>query len=486
MSPTIRDNRYLQAAATTIMNDFLMRRQPTSKSSSSSSSFLRWKWVGLVVAAVLQVSFLQISSIHLGNDHHSIEGDGSKHNNQYLHPLSMKKHFTIDDVERMKATRRLASSMSSSLNVTKEQVATIVTGGDRIHDEVRPRRWDLKFTSTTTNQNANSSLTGLRSLFDSHHHRPHFMYPPFRMIVRNHKKNEIIGNPQFLLDFAIVGFPKCGTSTMMEWLGYHSQVSCFQGETPHLSKGKIGLFIKRLYNGLDSSPQKLRGYKNPTDISNLKATRLLREYFPETRLFVGIRHPVLWFQSFYNHRIQNTGKMPHPSKLLDGCSGDSQGVCAKRAKYHLSLVRLGKTNYTLERDAFDDNEWDHLWKDRPQRSPNPVFLYATEQLGDTNSTRVAIFRRHVQEFLGLTVPLDDHPHYSPGKELNDTLQAERNKLKIDICSEEHEDVRRQLLDIGKHATFWLRKYFIHAPDVVVSSPSHFLEILDSYNKDPCL
>jgi hypothetical protein len=83
---------------------------------------------------------------------------------------------------------------------------------------------------------------------------------------------------------------------MMEWLGLHSQIACFSGETPHLSKGMIGLFSKRLYNGLDSDPRKLRGYKNPTDIQNLRAIRLLREYFPDTKLFIGIRHPILWFQ----------------------------------------------------------------------------------------------------------------------------------------------------------------------------------------------
>jgi hypothetical protein len=83
---------------------------------------------------------------------------------------------------------------------------------------------------------------------------------------------------------------------MMEWLGIHEQISCFQGETPHLNKGMMGAFVKRLYKGLDPSPLKLHGYKNPTDVQNLRAIRLLREYFPDTKLFIGIRHPILWFQ----------------------------------------------------------------------------------------------------------------------------------------------------------------------------------------------
>jgi hypothetical protein len=83
---------------------------------------------------------------------------------------------------------------------------------------------------------------------------------------------------------------------MMEWLGQHDQISCFQAETPQLNKGMIAAFVKRLYNGLDPSPLKLHGYKNPTDVQNLRAIRLLREYFPSTKLFIGIRHPILWFQ----------------------------------------------------------------------------------------------------------------------------------------------------------------------------------------------
>ena len=58
-------------------------------------------------------------------------------------------------------------------------------------------------------------------------------------IVKDHRNNVIVGDLQFLLDFAIVGHAKCGTSTMMEWLGLHGQISCFAGETPHVSAKTI-------------------------------------------------------------------------------------------------------------------------------------------------------------------------------------------------------------------------------------------------------
>lgn len=255
---------------------------------------------------------------------------------------------------------------------------------------------------------------------------------------------------------------------------------------PHLTLGKIGLFAKNCYNMDDGDPTKFRAYKNPTDIHNLRAIRLLREYFPQTRLLVGIRHPIRWFESFYNHRIQNTGTMPDPN-TLHHCHRGSQGVCTMRSEYHLSLVRLGKTNYAQEHDAFSHpDEWRNLIQDNPIiRSPNPVFLYDTQQLADTDPQRSAQFRRDLQLFLGLSKPLSTVVHYSPGKLLNETLQEERNSKKMDICLDDFTELRRSLLDKANRSTYYIRKYFIHASDVMVSSPDYFLQILDSYEKDPC-
>ena len=269
-------------------------------------------------------------------------------------------------------------------------------------------------------------------------------------------------------------------------MGQHPQVLCREHELPHLTLGKLGLFAKNCYH-LDETgdPTKWRAYKNPSDIQNLRAIRLLRDYFPHTRLLIGIRHPIAWFQSFYNYRIQNTGAMPDPYSL-EVCRKNSQGVCLKRADYHLSLVRLGKTNYTKEQDAFSyASEWNDLVQDDPMHSPNPVFLYDTEQLADTDSQRTEQFRRDLQDFLGLLEPLPPVIHYSPGKILNETLQKERDAKKIDICSDQFLQLRQILFDKAKRSAYYIGKYFIHAPDVVVSSPDFFLEILDSYSQDPC-
>lgn len=339
---------------------------------------------------------------------------------------------------------------------------------------------------TTLREHSSRLSQHFLPLANTSYHSPHFIRPAFEDIVKDHKNNVITGDLQFLLDFAIVGHAKCGTSTMMKWLGEHPQVLSRDQELPHLTLGKVGLFAKNCYN-LDENgdPTKFRAYKNPTDIQNLRAIRLLRQYFPQTRLFVGIRHPILWFESFYNHRIQNTGRMPDPNTLGGGCYKDSQGVCGQRADYHVALVRLGKSNYTYEQDAFNPGEWNGIVRDNPPHTPNPIFLYDTQQLSDTDEERSAQFRRDIQQFIGLSTPLPPVIHYSPGKILNATLQAERDAMKMDICSDKYTELRKTLLERAQRAAFYIRKYFMNAPGVVVSSPDYFVQVLDLYQRDPC-
>jgi hypothetical protein len=395
----------------------------------------------------------------------------------FLIPVITKDFQAVDD-------NRSYSALSGSKHVTS------------IHSNNNNMTATKPISTTTLSSSASTTATKRKrsipttksfpSLANASYHSPDFKRPAFSQIVKDHRQNLIIGDLQFLLDFAIIGHVKCGTSTMMKWLGQHPQVLCREHEIPHLTLGKIGLFAKNCYH-LDETgdPTKFRAYKNPADIQNLRAIRLLREYFPQTRLLIGIRHPISWFQSFYNYRIQNTGSMPNPN-TLHSCRQDSQGVCMKRADYHLSLVRLGKTNYTQEQDAFSlASEWNNLVKDDPVHSPNPVFLYDTEQLADQDQERMAQFRQDLQEFLGLSEPLPPVLHYSPGKILNETLQQERDAKKIDICSDQFVELRQILLEKAKRSAYYIGKYFIHAPDVMVSSPDYFVQILDSYTQDPC-
>ena len=166
---------------------------------------------------------------------------------------------------------------------------------------------------------------------------------------------------------------------------------------------------------------------------------------------------------------------------MDGCVFESSLILF----VSYSLARLGKTNFTLEKDAFTSREYDKLLFDAPPRSPNPVFLYDTQQLADKDLERAAIFQRDIQAFLGLKESLPPVHRYSPGKNLNSTLQAERDAMKIQICGDQFTELRQSLLDKAQKTASYIRKYFLQAPDVFVSSPDYFLKLLESYQTDPC-
>ena len=82
--------------------------------------------------------------------------------------------------------------------------------------------------------------------------------------------NTIIGDASWLLDFGIIGFGKCGTSTMMMWLKEHKEVQAFDMELKELLIKQPGALVRRLYTQLQPGPYQ-RGYKAP------QGTRVLQE-----------------------------------------------------------------------------------------------------------------------------------------------------------------------------------------------------------------
>ena len=114
-------------------------------------------------------------------------------------------------------------------------------------------------------------------------------WPPLEDVYNG---QDIIGDPQYLLDFAIIGFEKSGSSTFMKWLGAHPQVQCFQEEIYDLYQNKPGAMVWRLHTQLESGWDYKRGYKSPGDIFLANVIHLLDDYFPKTRLILALRHPI--------------------------------------------------------------------------------------------------------------------------------------------------------------------------------------------------
>lgn len=236
----------------------------------------------------------------------------------------------------------------------------------------------------------------------------------------------------------------------MYWLAQHPEVQILKFEIKSLQKNHPAHIIKRMFT-LPEGPY-LRGYKSPNDVEDHRALNKLNEHYPKTKLFVGIRHPVRWFESFYNYRVQNGLEMPPADKLPIRGALENRGVSIDRANFHKALVHFGKTNLNdKERNLFS---YSRLVKTDvsgivPAYLTNKVFLYDTDQLGDKNETRVESFRFDVANYLGLNETMPPVLQVSPGqKNLNITEQALRDSKKIRICDDQYREVRKKLLLVG--------------------------------------
>ena len=167
--------------------------------------------------------------------------------------------------------------------------------------------------------------------------------------------------------------------------------------------------------------------------------------------------------------------MPAPEKLIGECIEEAQGVCTDQANFHVNLANLGKTNVT------DPSEWNLLRKPNLRYwwiipIDNPVFLYDVAQLHDRDKARTALFKRDLQNFLGLKVPMP---------EFEDDSKSSSKPKAMDICDPKYEGIRKELIAIGTRASMWIRKYFLKSDQVYVSSREFFENVLEDWKNDPC-
>lgn len=316
--------------------------------------------------------------------------------------------------------------------------------------------------------------------------------PPLSSLIADSRKKYIrqrnqtvIGDPQFLLDFAIIGYPKCGTSSMSALLGAHPEVQIWPKEMQHLSYSKPADAIWHLYTKLEEGNYK-RGYKSPFDITNrlshgrnLSAMDYIREYFPKTKLIVGVRHPIRWFESFYNFRLQRNVSIPPPYALI---KRQSFGFGVKEANFHIHLARMGKVNMTSPQQVRLRKRFSKQLQNLPERMPNDVFFYDMEQLADDNATRSEQFRKDLIAFVGLQE-----------KQLPPMVQKNAGKVKpapsersyIDICDSEYDKLRAKLLKVSRRTSKWIRLYWLDADDVYYSSRDYLEATFQSWMYDPC-
>jgi len=289
----------------------------------------------------------------------------------------------------------------------------------------------------------------------------------------------------WLLDWAVVGFPKCGTTTLMQSLNTPYDAAVVQKERCGLGNNDVAKLVWHLENDpFPKDPTIKRGIKCPKDLESKYTLINLAKYFPKTKIIVTVRHPILWFQSFYNFRAKNIfpRKMPPTTRAINGLQAcrRSTDVCTYRANFHKFLARMGKTPLSSQEEMeLLQPGWN---MDEVVRSNAKVFLMHVSQLGDKNETRLNQFREDLRWFAGL----DGEIRLESGKIVAEqVIQPEARRRMIDICSHKHDEVRQVLMKQARSASKWILRYFLSSPEVVVSSREHFVQLVRLWEFDPC-
>ena len=301
------------------------------------------------------------------------------------------------------------------------------------------------------------------------------------------------------IDFAIVGFPKTGTSTLLNALRRHPEVAMPAREFCQIhqeggDKSWHDWVRKQKPKWIQRSNTKTKtmsihnkkfGIKCPAMVRLPSATENLVKISNNTHLIIGLRHPILWFQSFYNYRVwehfeYNMTRMeiiPYPRELTSG-GKHWRVVSTALARFEDYLQQLDKVDLTPD----EMNEMlygEKFWPRRLVPNTYKIFMYVDEQLNDKDTIRRVQLQRDLQEFLGLQTPILDFGT------IKSNANTDYYKEYIDICDSQYSSIRSELLEQAKKTSAWIRNKFIESEDVVVSDKEHFLSILSSWNEDPC-
>lgn len=336
-------------------------------------------------------------------------------------------------------------------------------------------------TQLQTNSSLSFFLSSSRLSYSSR--QQYHRRPPLEEIVDGWN---ITGDVSSVLDFSIIGFPKCGTSSMMFHLQSHPEIQIFSDERCDLSYNQQVRLIRDIYDQFPDGDF-VTGIKCPMDLENTQlAQRNYRKWFPKSKFIVGIRHPVLWFESFYNHRIHNEYAMKPPIEHIGKCKKGLWNVCTFRGNFHIFLSNLGKTNMSQDPEELQYVAPQYRRSLDPVPTRAPIFLYEVNQLSDSDTVREAQFLDELQRFLGLKTPIDSMIWFKPGRKHDDPKKMNRLATKkINICDEEHKQVKQILLEQAKNASRWIRRYFIRSSDVVVPSRGYFNQLVAKWELDPC-
>ena len=345
---------------------------------------------------------------------------------------------------------------------------------------------------TTTNTNSDSTTITI---------------PPLKDLID--KNGKVISDISWMLDFAIIGFPKSGTSFLKNYLNQTEETFVYHREFCIKKSSDLTRFVE-VYHELhvrfqqqqqvqhnNNNNQRIRfGLKCPGVLYRSHDMNIYKTYFPNTKFIVGIRHPVIWFESFYNYQVGRNVSLPASTSSLIGKCENHQKVCTDRARFHAALARLRKTPL-VEKEEVDllfgtryEGNYNNTSSLHPPQQlrrflnsgkhkkqqdgfPNQLLLYEVRQLhqNDTTPRELSETLRNYLDIQSDLPPILSYKNIKPRA--------------INICDDVHANVRRLLVDHGTDAAIWIKDYLMENPTVEIASPESFVRLLDSWSADPC-
>jgi len=236
----------------------------------------------------------------------------------------------------------------------------------------------------------------------------------------------------------------------------------------------------------DYPPKDYRGSKCPAQILDLQS---ISKFIPKTKVILGIRHPLLWFKSFWDMQASNQWghyQRMTPYNKTEACfRRDCRNACPRnilfcmhRGRFHIQLAQIGKTPLSSEERMLlapmDEDGGENI---KSQRVRNLIFLYEQSELSQD----------YVWEELGnfLHYPNGSLPH-SEYHSSHGQHRSRSNVNLLDICLPENDKFRSMMMPYAHEMSIWICEYFVKSPDVFVPGGNDkFCSIVKEYTKDPC-
>lgn len=346
-----------------------------------------------------------------------------------------------------------------------------------------------------------------------------------------------------LIDFVVGGFPKCGTTYLQNKILYPSKrVFIPHHETHFLSNDLYDEFKNEFANVTELaqaiSKPLLSGYKSPFELGHQKSLRNLQTLFPDVRMIIALRHPILAFESLYNYKLRKLPELIGPvenfiGNCLEGCasspsaspSGDIETrvtkkssqrclenvtFCTGNVNYHQYLSRLGLTPMNTSEELYLLDHHHMSIHHFPGWQKESIDNSSQQKLNDSGNGRGNLFLielgqednradqsmaddlvSDLEEFLGLdTGDLPRAPHREGDKKPKPVYEYPpgREEYVLDICLDRYKSLREILLETSRKASKWIMEYLLHPTNhdrVIVSNIDIFQRMVEGWTTDPC-